>query len=238
MISLLNRSHKKELLDNDDIPFADIKQNMSELNTINTLLGGHKISIEGIKKIVKKVGINETISICEIGCGGGDNLKAIDNWCLKNKIKVTFIGIDIKRECIQFAQQQYPHLSVTWITADYTTVEFKNNKPDIIFSSLFCHHFADQQIILMLRWIKENSIKGFFINDLQRHFLAYHLIKIITCLFSKSYLVKNDAPLSVARGFKLKEWQHLLQSAKIINVSVQWKWAFRHLIIYCNSPLI
>ena len=238
MISLLNRSYKKELLDNDDIPFADIKQNMSELNTINTLLGGHNISIDGIKKIVKKGGIKETISICEIGCGGGDNLKAIDNWCLNNKIKVTFIGIDIKQECLQFAQQQYPNLNVKWITSDYTTIEFKNDKPDIIFSSLFCHHFTDQQIISMLKWMTENSKKGFFINDLHRHFLAYNLIKIITRLFSKSYLVKNDAPLSVARGFKLKEWQHLIQSAKIFNVSIQWKWAFRYLIIYCKPSLI
>ena len=238
MISLLNRSYKKELLDNDDIPFADIKQNMSELNTINTLLGGHNISIDGIKKIVKKGGIKETISICEIGCGGGDNLKAIDNWCLNNKIKVTFIGIDIKQECLQFAQQQYPNLNVKWITSDYTTIEFKNDKPDIIFSSLFCHHFTDQQIISMLKWMTENSKKGFFINDLHRHFLAYNLIKIITRLFSKSYLVKNDAPLSVARGFKLKEWQHLIQSAKIKNVSIQWKWAFRYLIIYFKPPHI
>ena len=96
MISLLNRSYKKELLDNDDIPFADIKQNMSELNTINTLLGGHKISIDGIKKLVKTVGIKETITICEIGCGGGDNIKAIDNWCLNNKIKVIYTIIKIR----------------------------------------------------------------------------------------------------------------------------------------------
>jgi hypothetical protein len=34
------RSYKKELLDRDDIPFADIKQNMRELDFINARLGG------------------------------------------------------------------------------------------------------------------------------------------------------------------------------------------------------
>ena len=34
------RSHQKELLDKDDIPFDLIRQNMHELNVINTFLGG------------------------------------------------------------------------------------------------------------------------------------------------------------------------------------------------------
>ena len=33
------RSYKKELLDRDDIPFADIRQNMQELDFINAKLG-------------------------------------------------------------------------------------------------------------------------------------------------------------------------------------------------------
>ena len=45
------RSKKKELLDRDDIPFEDIKKNMQELEVINSKLGGHKITVSGIKKI-------------------------------------------------------------------------------------------------------------------------------------------------------------------------------------------
>lgn len=44
MPDLKLRSYQKELLDGDNIPFDDIKQNMKELNIINTLLGGHDIS--------------------------------------------------------------------------------------------------------------------------------------------------------------------------------------------------
>lgn len=231
MINLAKRSYQQELLDKDDIPFADIRQNMKELNTINTWLGGHTISISGLKKILEKFQTVQTITVCEIGCGGGDNLKAIENWCVGNRIEVNFIGIDIKQECIEFAQLQYPALNSKWITSDYSTVEFKDGKPDIIFSSLFCHHFVNDAIIKMLQWMKTNALKGFFINDLHRHLLAYGSIKMITGIFSRSYLVKNDAPLSVARGFKKKEWQRLIDEAGMSNYSIQWKWAFRHLII-------
>ena len=103
-------------------------------------------------------------------------------------------------------------------------------KPDIIFSSLFCHHFTDDELIFQLRWMKENAQTGFFINDLQRHFLAYYSIKILTRFFSTSYLVKNDAPLSVLRGFSKIELLQLLQKAAIKGFEVKWKWAFRWMV--------
>ena len=83
--------------------------------------------------------------------------------------------------------------------------------------------------------MKQKSSTGFFINDLQRHPFAYYSIKWITKLFSRSYLVKNDAPLSVARGFTKKEWKKIFNSAGINNFSIKWKWAFRYLITCRND---
>lgn len=132
MINLANRSYRQEFLDNNNIPFADIRQNMKELNIINTYLGGHKITTAGINKLIFGQTTDKVISICEIGCGGGDNLKAIENYCRKKNIHATYTGIDIKPECIAFANQQYPSLDAKWITSDYRRVNFNNNKPDIL----------------------------------------------------------------------------------------------------------
>jgi 2-polyprenyl-3-methyl-5-hydroxy-6-metoxy-1,4-benzoquinol methylase len=229
MINLTERSQIKELLDSDNLPFEDIKQNMKELNQVNSLLGGHKITLNGIKKILTQSG-EQKITICEIGCGGGDNLFAVAQWCKKKKINADFIGIDIKKECIAFAEQQYPGLHFTWITRDYADMEF-DVRPGIIFCSLFCHHFTNAALIRMLQWMQDHSSKGFFVNDLHRHPIAYYSIKWITQLFSHSYLVKNDAPVSVARGFKKQEWIILLEKAGIKQYTVEWKWAFRYLVV-------
>ncbi|MEO6548524.1 MAG: methyltransferase domain-containing protein, partial [Ferruginibacter sp.] len=193
MINFRSRSYEKELLDGNDIPFKAIQQNMRELNVINSLLGGHKITVEGLKKIASRLNPQQPLNICEIGCGGGDNLKAIEKYCSAHSLSASFTGIDIKGECIGFAKQQYPDLKAAWIVSDYKKVVFDKNKPDVIFCSLFCHHFAEDELVEMLQWMKENSILGFFINDLHRNPLAYYSIKIITGIFSKSYLVKNDA---------------------------------------------
>ena len=43
MINFTKRSYTPELLDADDIPSADLFQNLKELKIINSLLGGHRV---------------------------------------------------------------------------------------------------------------------------------------------------------------------------------------------------
>lgn len=227
------RSYQPELLDRDDIPFEDIRRNMAELDFINTYLGGHSITIAGFLQLVSLVNtVNDhTWLICEIGCGGGDNIAAIERWCKAKHIKTSFIGIDINPFCIEVAGQRLAGTNVQLIASDYKLTSFQTRRPDIIFSSLFCHHFSNDQLVSMLQWMSANAGKGFFINDLHRHPLAFYSIKVLTKLFSRSYLVKNDAPLSVLRGFKRKEWEELIRSAGIRDYFLAWKWAFRYLLI-------
>ena len=228
MPSFKQRSYQKELLDSDKIPFNDIKKNMQELDRINHLLGGHQITLHGIKTLIKRCTKVKSFRIVEIGCGGGDNLRVIQNWAEGKDLKIELTGIDINKECIAYAKSVSANAGIQFLCSDYRKVGFDEN-PHIIFSSLFCHHFADEDLVYMLGWLQQNSLTGFFINDLHRHPIAYYSIILFTRLFSKSYLVKNDAPLSVQRSFKRKDLQKLLLAAGISNFSIVWKWAFRWL---------
>jgi ubiquinone/menaquinone biosynthesis C-methylase UbiE len=229
MMNFSQRSYEKELLDGDVIPFKDIKINMQELEFINKHLGGHKITIKGFRDLL---GDRKAVSVCEIGCGGGDNLRAIGVWCKKNDISVRFTGIDINKDCIAYARENCRDSGdMEFITSDYRSVVFGSEKPAIVFSSLFCHHLNDQQLKEMIKWLEENAEIGFFINDLQRHPVAYYSIKWLTSLFSNSYLVKNDAPLSVKRGFLKNDWEKLFAESGVKNYSIQWQWAFRWLVV-------
>jgi len=234
-MSFAIRSYQKELLDGDDIPFADMEVNLKELNTINTLLGGHNITCKGIGYFADQLqGANKELAIAEIGCGGGDNLVAVGKMLQKRNIPFALTGIDMKAECITYAQQHAP-ANTTWICSDYRQAQWNGAQPDVIFSSLFCHHFTEVQLVEQLQWMQQNSRLGFFINDLQRHPLAYYSIKLLTGLFSRSYLVKHDGPLSVKRALVRKEWEQVLAMAGITNYTIRWQWAFRYLIIVKNG---
>ena len=143
------RSYKKELLDRDDIPFADIRQNMQELDFINARLGGHKITLAGVRNMIQRVksGLgrnNERLSILEIGCGGGDNLRVIKRYCVKKNIAVQLSGLDINPHCVQFAQSRWENEGIEFISSDYKLAEpFQN---PILFLILY-----SAIILLMMR---------------------------------------------------------------------------------------
>jgi 2-polyprenyl-3-methyl-5-hydroxy-6-metoxy-1,4-benzoquinol methylase len=232
-MNLVHRSYEKEILDDPSVPFEEIRRNMEELDTINTWLGGHAINFMGLSQLIKSTKPGSQLHICEIGCGGGHNLLAISKWLAKKKISARLTGIDINEHCIQVASTLMKPPQAEFIVSDYRDVIFIN-KPHIIFSSLFCHHFNDEELIEIFHWKKNNSELGFFMNDLHRHRLAYESIRLITRAFSKSRLVKNDAPVSVTRGFRRPELTHALTALNIHDYSLQWKWAFRWLLT-CNT---
>jgi 2-polyprenyl-3-methyl-5-hydroxy-6-metoxy-1,4-benzoquinol methylase len=234
------RSHQAELLDNEDIPTEDLYQNLRELDFINRTLGGHSVVLDGIKYFINSAlktnieisNIYKNINIYEIGSGGGDNLRAIGRFLNKKNIPHQLGGVDLKEDCIKFAKNHHSNsVKINYQIADYQLATFPDGKPHIIFNSLFCHHFREEELVKMLCWMHQNSQLGFVIADLHRHPLAYYSIKLLTQLFSKSYLVKNDAPLSVLRSFSRKEWQILLAKAGIKQYKIKWKWAFRWLIL-------
>jgi 2-polyprenyl-3-methyl-5-hydroxy-6-metoxy-1,4-benzoquinol methylase len=190
-------------------------------------LGGYNITFSALKKIVKP---NKQCTLIDIGCGGGDTLKHIKRWQLRHKLDLKLIGIDLKPVCIDYANQQTAGQNIELICDDYRNMFRHVQQIDIIHACLFCHHLSEAQLIELIQFATERHIT-LVINDLERNPIAYYAIKTLTGLFSKSYLVKNDAPLSVARGFKKKEWLDIIQKAGATDFSVKNKWAFRHEII-------
>ncbi len=213
------RSYQKELIDGD-VPFEDLKVNLDELHTINRLLGGYALSIKALPKIEQKI-----TGLADIGCGGGHFLSEFRKALPEAKL----VGIDIKTECVAYANEVCANDQVTLIQDDFKVV-LELPQVNVIHACLFFHHFEEEDIVAFLQEVNAKG-KLLIINDLERNRLAYYGIKILSSLFSKSYLVKNDAPLSVRRGFKKKEWQSMMKQAGIENYTIENKWAFRHRII-------
>lgn len=227
---LKHRSYDKEYLDQDNIATADLYQNLRELDVINHRLGGYNATIKGLASILKNTKSIKTI--LDIGFGGGDSIKQMHGFCEKKNMKLFFYGVDLKQDCVQYAENNLTAIgNKELICDDYRHISADLLKQiDVMHCSLFLHHLKDEEIIELFKFGKSNGCV-LLANDLQRHWFAYSSIKFLTALFSKSYLVKNDAPLSVKRGFKKKELISLLQKAGYKNYSVKWSWAFRYILI-------
>ncbi|PIY10419.1 MAG: SAM-dependent methyltransferase [Flexibacter sp. CG_4_10_14_3_um_filter_32_15] len=236
------RSYKKELMDELNLASEDLKKNLDELEFINTTLGGYKVLTSALDTLHKENKISshrnnqenqKFVTLADIGSGGGDTLRQIAKWFEKKNIKAKLTGIDANDFMIKYAQNKSKDFSqINYEKLNVFDIDFKNeNKYDWATMSLFCHHFTDEELTLIFKNIQKLTSKGFIINDLHRNPIAYYSIYFLTRLFNGSYLVKNDAPLSVLRAFKKQDLIKILEKAGIKKYRIKWQWAFRFQVI-------
>ncbi|HTJ52269.1 MAG TPA: methyltransferase domain-containing protein [Cyclobacteriaceae bacterium] len=222
------RSNDIEIMDDLNCQGEVVDQTLRELEVINKLLGGNYVTIDGIEKLLKNKNESTPISICDLGCGGGDILKLIAQWASRKNKSLKLTGIDANPNIIRFANDNckaYPQIEFEAV--DIFSDQFESRKYDIIIGTLFFHHFSSEQLASFFKQIRNQAVIGIVINDIHRHWFAYHSIKFLTRIFSKSAMVRFDAPLSVLRAFKKRELIQIMQQAGIENYTIKWMWAFR-----------
>ena len=229
MPDFTTRSALPEKMDEEGVPIEDIHQALQELEKINRLLGGYKVIFNALKKIEWPAGV---VTIMDLGSGGGDMLRAIADWAVKNNKPVKLVGVDRNPSITAFASESSKNYSnIQYLTLDVFDDGLQQHQAYIIMNSLFCHHFDDDKLVALFKRMKGLSSQYIIVNDLERHWFAYYAIQFISFLFSKTYLVKYDGPLSVARSLKRKEWKSILAKAHIESYSLKWKWAWRWQLI-------
>ncbi len=221
------RSEEKEFLDDLQCEGDDLKQNLRELKFINKWLGGNNVTFSGLGQALKN-NSQKKLHVADLGCGGGDILELIAQWGRRKKLTLSLTGIDANEFIINYAKQNtkaYPEIQYEKLNV--FSDEFSRLKFDIVNCTLFCHHLDDESLVKLFSQLKKQVTIAVVINDLHRNWFAYHSIKWLTKLFSKSYMVKNDAKLSVLRGFSRKELEAIIRKSGFTNFSIRWKWAFR-----------
>ena len=208
-----------------------LQQTLKELKTINRWLGGNKVTLTGLKKLMEQ-SPQESYHLTDMGCGGGDMIRIMSDWAQKEKIIVNFEGIDANANIIELAKERQKELTqVHWKVQNVFDQEFQDDPCDIVTCTLFTHHFTDQELVALLESIRKKARIGMVVNDLHRHPFAFYSIRILTSLFSNSPMVRHDASLSVLRSFSREDWERILRLAGITQYQIRWYWAFRWQIL-------
>jgi len=221
------RSEEKELMDDLDCSGEELEQTLRELKTINRWLGGNHVTTDGLAKIMNRRP-QASYRIADIGCGGGDMIGIMNRWAKSRNLTADFLGIDANRNIIELAKVRLSEVTnVRWRVQNVFDPTFSQEKVDLVTCTLFTHHFTDQELVELIRAFRSKASLGIVINDLHRHWFAFHSIRILTGIFSKSHMVRNDASLSVLRSFKKADWERILRAAGIESFEIRWFWAFR-----------
>jgi len=231
------RSTAPEMMDDPNLSSEALAAAFVDINRCNTMLGGNRITIQALAKLVK-AHPKPSYTVVDMGCGDGSMLREVVLFCRKKKLKVNAIGIDLSEKAIAIAKKK----SVTFPEIRYQIKDILSFQPqelacDILLSTLTMHHFKDEEILVFLQQFQKLSRIGFIINDLQRSRWACYLFKLFRRIFIKTIISKNDGLISIQRGFTKKELENFARILPTATHYIAWKWAFRYVWVMQSNRL-
>lgn len=223
------RTEEAEIMDDFSLEGEELTDALNQIANINQLLGGNKLTLQGVKQLLKKTDISKSITIADIGCGNGDMLRMLSKYGKKKGIQFKLIGVDANAFTINYAKSLSTEYSnIEYICLDIFSEEFTRLPYDIVLCTLTLHHFTNDQISLLLKTLHANASVGIVVNDLHRSKMAYRLFEIIAATFNLNKMSREDGLVSILRGFKKEDLEHFSKKLNLKNYSINWKWAFRY----------
>ena len=227
-INTTQRSTAPEIMDDFELEGEILRDALDKIASINQLLGGNKITLAGIKSLVKGQAATAPIRIMDIGCGNGDMLRTLADYATKMGLNFILTGVDANSFTVEHARK----LSAGYSNITYECIDiFKQlSEPvntDIVLCTLTLHHFKDDEIILLLQRYKGARL-GIVINDLERSALPYYLFKALCFVFRLNDMSREDGLVSILRGFKRADLLRYSQQLNVKQYTIAWKWAFRY----------
>lgn len=227
MTDLRQRSPQLEWMDTEDVSAADFAACLADLSVVNSVTLARPPTLAFMRRVARGMAVGERLSVLDAGFGEGDMLRRIHRWGTRRGLRMELSGVDLNPWSTAAAEVATPSaMGIRYVTGDL--FDLPPGDTDVVISSLFTHHLTDAQIVEFLAWMEARARRGWFVNDLHRHPVAFHGFRLLSAAAGWHRFVRHDGPISVARSFRRRDWDALLRRAGLAGVAVvRWHMPFR-----------
>lgn len=236
-IDLSRRNNLTQLMDSADTDFETFRACLVDLSKVNYLTLAYRPTQRFFEHLAisGRLPADRSITVVDVGSGFGDMVRKIDRWAVRRGFKVDLTGVDQNPLSVRAAEEVTAlGRPIRFVTANIFAYQ-PPSQVDIVISSLMTHQMGDTSLIRFLSWMEANAAIGWFVNDLRRSALAYHLFYVTSRVFGFHEFVRNDGPISIACAFEVADWRRLLDSAGIPRAAAKISKAFPYRL--CVSRL-
>ena len=214
-------------MDTEVISAADFAECLADLATVNSVTVARPPTIAFMRKVSRGMKAGAQLSVLDVGFGEGDMLRRIYRWGVRRGLRMALSGVDLNPWSATAARAATPAaMGIRYVTSDL--FDLPAGETDVVISSLFTHHLTDAQVVEFLVWMEARARRGWFVNDLHRHPIAFHGFRLLSRAAGWHRFVRHDGPISVARSFRRRDWEALLRRAGLAGrATVRWHMPFR-----------
>lgn len=208
------RSQKMEWVDAPDVSDEDLSCYFDFHHFLGRRLGGYGAVAAFLEACSARWEPGQPISILDLRCGRGDLDRAIVQWGRRRKADIHVLAVDRYENVIQMAREHHGALKeIVFETRDLRDPLFLQAQQfDYVIASHIFHLEKDEHLLSLLKMVNRLAKRGIFVLDWLRDVRGWWWMKGLSRLWGCE-LVLHDAPLSIERGFLVKEWEALAKDA-------------------------
>lgn len=231
--SLTRRDRRPELMDDPALSDADHDHALRGLAKLNRAAGIEHTVLNALKPFLN----HQPLRVLDVAAGSGDLITALARRTAASGFPAHFTGCDISDFACQSIRKRASKLAEPLvIRVDATRCDVLHDQLpkgyDIVMCHLFLHHLGDQEIVRLLRTMRESASKAVIITDLRRTRRGYVLAWLASRLLTRSRVVHTDALLSVRGALTTSELHELAISAGYGKPCMRTVWPQRMLLTW------
>lgn len=230
VLTSLPRDRRPELIDAPDLDPGEHRHALHALNQINRWLGIDR----RLFRAVQELGSAATLSIVDVGAGGGGFL----NYVAKRRGEngPPLVAADWSTLAMR-QTRAWSTKGVFAVVADARRLPFADASVDVVTCSLFLHHFDPDEVVAILSEAARVARKGMVFSDLVRSRLALALTWATTRATSRSRVFHSDGTRSVRAAFIASELKEFARRAGLRGARVQRQFPFRALLVWSKTVI-
>jgi SAM-dependent methyltransferase len=174
-------------------------RSLADLRRINRLTGGHWILRKLLREVVPQ---GDRFSFLDVGSATGDMGEVVRRAYPNAQV----ISLDLRHHHVASAPRP-------GVQADAFVLPFADRSVDIVFCSLFLHHFSNEEVTRLLREFSRVARRGVIAIDLVRSPVAWWFLPATGWLLGWDSITLNDGPISVQAAWRRHELAQLAERA-------------------------
>jgi len=212
-MGLEQRLDAPELMDTAVLTGRENRRALRFLAQTAKWFGGASLFIRQFEEWSRVWDPNQTVTILDVGTGGGDIPLALADWASRRGFKVAITGLELVPGIADIARQRTAGIpGITVVTGDLFKLAESPERYDYVTASLFLHHMPDFRAIDALREFGRLATRGIVVGDLDRSRASLVAVTAAAWILGNR-IVRHDGPLSVRRSFTLRELDIMARDA-------------------------
>jgi len=201
---------KPELMDRPQPVTPELEADLENIRRLNQYFGSYSLLRHFLRLWLVP---GRVYRILDLATGSADIPCMIADWARQRDITVRIDAVDFHKSTLEIAKRRaagYPEITLIHADArEYSCAETY----DFVCCSLALHHFSEEDAVKLLRQIRRLSHDMSLVADLERSWLTWTAVWLLTAVVFREPMTQYDGRLSVRRSFSFSEFSALATAA-------------------------